>query len=165
MESLAKPATVVRPAAVGDIPRLLQMYRELDEAHRLQHPELFPATIERDATRVESMLADPRMGFFVAILPSVGPAIGFVRVVDVQTRDGSVLLPRRFGLVDELVVMPEHRRAGVARALLVEVEAWARQRGLGALEVTVWAFNQAARELYAEEGFSILRHYLRKPIA
>jgi GNAT superfamily N-acetyltransferase len=141
------------------------MYRELDETHRLQHPELFPPTIERDAARVESMLADPKVGVFVATLPSGDPAIGFARVVDVQTPEGSVLLPRRFGLVDELVVMPEHRRAGVARALLAEVDAWARQRGIGALEVTVWAFNQAARELYVKEGFSIMRHYLRKSLA
>jgi len=165
MESMAEPMTLVRPATVSDIARLRQMYRELDETHRSQHPELFPPTIERDTARVESMLSDPKVGIFVAMLSSGAPAIGFARVVDVQTPDGSVLLSRRFGLVDELVVMPEHRRAGVARALLVAVEAWARQRGLGALEVTVWAFNQAARELYVNEGFSIMRHYLRKPLA
>jgi len=161
---MAEPTTLVRLATVSDIARLLEMYRELDETHRLQHPQLFLPTVERDATRVESMLTDANVGVFVATLPSVDHAIGFARVVDVQTPDGSVLLPRRFGLVDELVVMPEHRRAGVASALLVEVEAWARQRGIGALEVTVWAFNQAARELYAKEGFSILRHYLRKSL-
>jgi GNAT superfamily N-acetyltransferase len=111
------------------------------------------------------MLADPKVGVFVATLPSGDPAIGFARVVDVQIPEGSVLLSRRFGLVDELVVMPEHRRAGVARALLLEVDAWARQRGIGALEVTVWAFNQAARELYVKEGFAIMRHYLRKSLA
>jgi GNAT superfamily N-acetyltransferase len=165
MENIAEPMTLVRPAAVSDIARLLEMYRELDETHQLQHPQLFPPAVERDAARVERMLADPKVGIFVATLPSVDPAIGFVRVVDVQTPDGGVLLPRRFGLVDELVVMPEHRRAGVANALLVEVEAWARQRGIGALEVTVWAFNHSARELYAKEGFSILRHYLRKSLA
>ena len=165
MESMAEPTTLVRPATVSDVASLLQMYRELDETHRLQHPQLFPPTIERDAARVESMLADPKFGVFVATLPAVDAAIGFARVIDVQTPDGRVLLPRRFGLVDELVVMPEHRRAGVARGLLVEVEAWARQRGIDALEVTVWAFNDAARELYAKEGFSILRHYLRKSLA
>lgn len=114
---------------------------------------------------VESTLTDPKVGVFVATLPSADAAVGFARVVDVQTPGTSVLLPRRFGLVDELVVMPEHRRAGVARALLAEVEGWARLRGLGALEVTVWAFNQAAHEVYAKDGFSILRHYLRKSLA
>ena len=161
---MAEPTTLVRPATVSDTARLLQMYRELDETHRLQHPQLFPPTVQRDATRVESMLGDPKVGVFVATLPSFDDAVGFARVLDVQTPDGSVLLPRRFGLVDELVVMPEHRRAGVATALLLEVEAWARQRGIGALEVTVWAFNNAARELYAKEGFSIFRHYLCKSL-
>jgi len=161
---MADPTTLVRPATVSDTARLLHMYRELDETHRLQHPQLFPTTVERDATRVESMLRDPKVGVFVATLPSFHDPVGFARVLDVQTPDGSVLLPRRFGLVDELVVMPEHRRAGVATALLLEVEAWARQRGIGALEVTVWAFNNAARELYAKEGFSIFRHYLCKSL-
>jgi len=165
MESMAELMTLVRPATESDIARLLQMYRELDETHRSQHPEFFPPTIDRDAARIANTLADPKVGVFVAMLSSGDPAVGFARIVDVQTPDGSVLLPRRFGLVDELVVMPEHRRAGVARALLVEAEAWARQRGIGALEVTVWAFNQAARELYVNEGFSIMRHYLRKSIA
>jgi diamine N-acetyltransferase len=162
---MTEPETRVRPAVINDVPRLRQLYRELDETHRSQHPELFPSMVERDVEWIEGMLTDPKVGFFVATLPSANPAIGFARVIDVQTPDSGVLLPRRFALVDELVVMAEHRRAGVASALLADVEAWARQRGIDALEVTVWAFNEAARELYTKEGFSVLRQYLRKSLA
>jgi GNAT superfamily N-acetyltransferase len=79
--------------------------------------------------------------------------------------NGRFLRGLRFGLVDELVVMPNHRRTGVATALVAQVETWARERGIEALELNVWAFNQAALELYAKEGFSVLRHYLRKSLA
>jgi GNAT superfamily N-acetyltransferase len=167
MERAAESEAIVRLATVNDLPHLLRLYHELDETHRSRHPELFPTSIERDPARIESMLGDSQMRILVATLPAddSGLVVGFARAIDVRTPGNGILLARRFVLVDELAVMPEHRRAGVASALLSEVEVWARQLGIDALEVTVWAFNQAASELYAQRGFSTMRHYLRKSLA
>ncbi len=91
--------------------------------------------------------------------------VGFVRVVEAHTPAGGLLLPRRFGLVDDLAVAPGARHAGIASELVHAAEVWARERRLPALEVTAWAFNVPAQRLYAKQGFTVLRHYLRKPLA
>lgn len=159
-------SATVRPAAATDVPRLLELYAELDELHRAQFPELFPATVKRERATVERWLSEERVGFFVAeaVQAETRTVVGFVRVVDVRTPDGGVLLSRRFGLIEDLAVTEGHRRSGIASALLGAAETWARERGIGALEVTVWAFNQAAQELYASQGFSPLRQYLQKTL-
>jgi len=156
----------VRAAAASDVPALVELYRELDETHRREHPEFFPATIVRERATLEQRLLDPRSGCFVAELTSSGAraVAGFVRVLDVQTPDGGVLLPRRYGLVDELVVAEPFRRQGLAQKLLDSAEAWAGQRGIAALEVVVWAFNRAAAELYEKHGYAPFRRYYRKSI-
>ncbi len=163
---MTRSTSFIREAVVADTPRLLELYSELDEYHRARHPELYPANISRDASKVEQTLADARSGCFVAeVREGDGSAVvGFVRVIYVQTPDGGVLLPRRFALVDELVVTAAQRRTGVGTALLGAAEGWARERGLPALEVTVWEFNEPARELYAAEGFEPVRQYFRKPL-
>lgn len=111
------PRILVRPATRNDVPRLLALYRELDELHRIHHPELFPAAIVRESAAVERMLDDPKTAVLVAELAAHDDAgiVGFLRVIDVQTPAGPVLSSRRFALVDELVVAEAHRRAGILR--------------------------------------------------
>jgi len=52
-----------------------------------------------------------------------------------------------------LLVHPEHRRRGVAGALLRAAEGYVRGRGVRELTVTVTEDNRAARALYEEAGF------------
>ena len=52
-----------------------------------------------------------------------------------------------------LLVHPEHRRAGVATALLEAAERYVRSRGLRGLTVTVGLDNQPAQALYLRAGF------------
>jgi GNAT superfamily N-acetyltransferase len=106
------------------------------------------------------MLFDAQGAIFVAEIEGGDSSVvaGFVRIVDVQSPGRGALRPRRFALVDDLVVDPAFRRSGLGTRLLQTAEAWARERGVEALEVTVWAFNQAAQDLY-----TIPRQDLRGP--
>lgn len=164
---MTPPSVHVRSATPHDLPALVELYRVLDDEHRRHHPEFYPNGDVRSAEWVERTLGEARAGVFVAELDVNGAraVAGFVRVLEVQTPSGGVLVSRRFGLVDDLAVAPSARRSGVASELLRVAEAWAEERGLPALEVTVWAFNGGAQELYARRGFEALRHYLRKPLA
>jgi ribosomal protein S18 acetylase RimI-like enzyme len=53
-----------------------------------------------------------------------------------------------------LWVAPEARGAGVARALIVTVMAWARAAGYGSLRLDVADTNERAVRLYARLGFA-----------
>jgi ribosomal protein S18 acetylase RimI-like enzyme len=154
----------IRRAQERDVTRVIELYAELDLHHRDAHPEFYATEYApRDTAWVKETLADPKAGFFVSE-PMPGEISGFARILEIQTPVGRVLASRHFGLLDELVVARSARRQGTGTALLVACEDWARERGLPAIEVTVWAFNDAARELYENREFQVIRHYYRKQL-
>ncbi|PRY15167.1 GNAT family N-acetyltransferase [Kineococcus rhizosphaerae] len=85
----------------------------------------------------------------------------FVRVVDgartVAIARGS-LSPGWAG-VTAVETSPSHRRRGLGRRLLAEVADWARERGAASTYLQVQADNEAARALYAGQGFGVHHAY------
>ena len=75
---------------------------------------------------------------------------------------GLALLARRGerGWVSGLGVLPDHRRQGVARALMTGVIANARRIGLARLQLEVLSNNQPAINLYADLGWQMGRELL-----
>lgn len=59
-----------------------------------------------------------------------------------------------YGHVEDVVVYPEARRRGVARALIIHIIGEARQAGLSRIELNALADNSAAHRLYRGLGFS-----------
>ncbi len=64
------------------------------------------------------------------------------------------LAPRRYAMVQELVVAQARQRRGIATRLISEAHRWARDRGLTEIELNVYEFNQAALRLYSKLGYS-----------
>ncbi len=64
-----------------------------------------------------------------------------------------------------LYVAPEHRRQGLARALLAQAEQTARDRGLPAISLQVYDFNKGAIALYRGSGYHVQSLELRKPLS
>ena len=59
---------------------------------------------------------------------------------------------RDLAVIWDLRVMPEFRRHGVGRALLMAADAWATTRGCTRLEIETQQINVAACALYARHG-------------
>ncbi len=53
-----------------------------------------------------------------------------------------------------LMVAGAHRRRGIASALMLAVEEWAREAGVRKLELHVFPHNAPARALYAKLGYA-----------
>ena len=70
------------------------------------------------------------------------------------------------GSLDNIAVAPEHRRRGVADALLSALEAMGREKGLSFITLEVRASNGAAIALYEKHGFAPVgrrTNYYEKP--
>jgi GNAT superfamily N-acetyltransferase len=72
--------------------------------------------------------------------------------------------PATFAWIHDIFVSPEHRRRGVATALMAAAEAFARSRGAKELRLGVIDRNEAARTLYRELGFRDYVRVLTKPL-
>jgi len=59
----------------------------------------------------------------------------------------------RVVFIYDIAVDPVHRRRGYARLALREIEAYAREQGCAGVQLHVFGYNTAARELYRSEGF------------
>jgi ribosomal protein S18 acetylase RimI-like enzyme len=68
--------------------------------------------------------------------------------------------------IHDLAVLPQHRRKGVARALLQAAEDHARRQGCCRVTLEVLESNSGARELYRRFGFddSTVSRFLVKPL-
>jgi len=61
-----------------------------------------------------------------------------------------------------LYVVPEHRRRGIATALMRYAEDWARNRGDQQMGLQVFQSNQAALNLYSHLGYKTQSLWLKK---
>ncbi|MBD5632886.1 MAG: GNAT family N-acetyltransferase [Candidatus Eremiobacteraeota bacterium] len=89
-----------------------------------------------------------------------GP-LGFVLML-VDLPDEVTALPQ--GFIAYMAVEPDARRRGIAASLLAAAEGAARARGLPFMALMVTEDNVAARELYAQAGFSTERRLLCKAL-
>jgi GNAT superfamily N-acetyltransferase len=63
-----------------------------------------------------------------------------------------------------LYVLPEHRRKGIGKALMLHAEAWAKARGDRQIGLQVFQANHAARNLYDHLGFRTQSLWMVKPL-
>jgi len=63
-----------------------------------------------------------------------------------------------------LYVMSEHRRRGIARALMRQAEDWARARGDRQIGLQVFQSNQPALNLYHLLGYQTQSFWMVKPL-
>lgn len=63
----------------------------------------------------------------------------------------------RKGWINRLAVDPEHRRKGIARALIVEAERVLRERGIRVYCVLIKDSNESSRNLFKKAGYKELK--------
>lgn len=71
---------------------------------------------------------------------------------------------QRVAYVFLLRVDPEHRRQGLGRVLIQQVESWSREQRLAGVLLQVFSHNQPALSLYTQQGFTTQGYWLHKAI-
>jgi GNAT superfamily N-acetyltransferase len=133
----------VRPAAPEEVERVLGMYEWLF-APPGSVPGLWDA--ERARRAIAETIAGERSTMLVA--EHRAELLGFCSAyLDLESV--------RYGLrcwVEDLAVNPEHRSAGVGKALLDAAKGWARERGATHLELDSGDARKDAHRFYEREG-------------
>ncbi len=139
----------VRPATVDDVPQVLAFIRGLAEYERLTH--LVEATEEnvRETLFGETPRAEVLLGYVD------GVAAGFA----VYFHTYSTFLARPGLYLEDIFVLPEHRRRGLGTLLMRRVAAVAVERGCGRFEWAALDWNTDAHRFYEGLGAEMLAEW------
>jgi len=152
----------IRKAKPRDYDALLPIFDEGDAHHRQALPHIFcePDGPARSRAYLNALIADENTAIFVAECD--GQIVGEVNVAIRETRDIPILVPRRYAVVDTLIVLQAHRRAGIGRTLMERAQRWALARGAAEVELNVWEFNVGALAFYEALGYRTTRRTMSR---
>lgn len=132
----------IRPIRPGEGTALLTMVRALAESHDFLDKQTATADdLER------ALFADhPIVGCLLAFVDGTPAGCAFWHRSFTTARGREVMY------LEDLSVLPEFRRKGVARALLKALAGEAARRGCPSIYWLMKSWNEGARALYAEAG-------------
>lgn len=155
-------APIIRRAHLDDHAACCALLEQVDRLHREALPWMFREAPRepRPAADFAAMLDSPEAAVFVA---DAGSVVGVAMALLRSTPEHPLFQPRRYGLLDNLVIDAGWRGRGLGRALTAAFEDWALAQGAAWLEVNVYTFNADASGAYASMGYAPLSQRLRKP--
>lgn len=143
---LAQSVFEIRPARPDDVEVIVAMIRALAEFEKLGH---LCVAAEADLVRA---LFGPHPAAEVLIACKEGRPAAFALFF----HNFSTFLGRSGLWLEDLFVLPEHRRQGCAQALLRALATLAVERGCGRFEWAVLDWNVPAIEFYRALGATVL---------
>ena len=155
---------IIREARAADYRELCEIMEDADRLHRENLPGRFkrPEGPVRAEEYLLSLMADPDVALFLAV--EAERLVGVVHVLIRETRDIPILVSRRFGLVENLVVREGLRRQGIGSALMEKAREWSKSRGATEIELNVYEFNQSAIAFYRKLGYATISRYMGRAL-
>ncbi|HZZ58437.1 MAG TPA: GNAT family N-acetyltransferase [Opitutaceae bacterium] len=139
----------LRPATAADVPLILRFIRGLAEYEKLLHEvEATEDSLRRTLFPAEG----PPSGHCLLAFAEGGTPAGFA----LYFFNYSTFLARPGLYLEDLFVLPEHRRQGIGRALLLRLAQIANEKGCGRMEWSVLDWNRPAIAFYEALGARLL---------
>jgi ribosomal protein S18 acetylase RimI-like enzyme len=153
---------LIRTATLADYDAVCEVIAEADALHREALPRVFrePDGPARTEQFIAEAIAAEDSALWVAV--HQGRIIGLLHAKMRETADVPILVPRRYIVIDNLVVRREFRRRGVARGLMEMAHHWAREKGLAQIDLNVWEFNKEAIAFYESLGYAAVSRRMWK---
>ena len=141
---------LIRAAAPGDVPELLRLIHALAVYEKLEHMAVGTEALLREA------LFGKRPVCEALIAERGGRAVGFA----LYFSSFSTFLCKPGLYLEDLFVEPEHRGAGIGKAMLQRLAALVVERGGGRFEWRVLDWNDPSIRFYESLGATIMREWL-----
>ena len=148
----------IRNAIFEDYQNIANLY----EYHLKYHPEIYKRYKYDQSFKeyLKSVLCDNKNKFLIAELNK--SVIGFIYSYKVVVEKIPIYFIRRYALIDILIVKEEFQNRGVAKALIKEINTWAKEEQLEHIEFDESCLNKHAINLYQKIGYEKLRSRMRK---
>ena len=152
-------AAKIRGAELSDYEQVAALYHRLDCRHGRLAPSFFPEDAgKRELEAYRQTVAEKNGVVLVADLEGI--LVGVVTVSVYDTPANPLMVPRKRGYVDELVVASTHDGQGIGKLLMEAAATWCRRRGAKQRLLTVWSGNDEAQAFYTALGYTPLNQVL-----
>ena len=145
----------IKPATIDDVPAILGFIRGLAEYEKLSH--------EMEAT--EEQLREHMFGanpVAEAVIARIGETpVGFALFF----RNFSTFAGKPGFWIEDIFIVPEHRRHGIGSALIRAVAKIAVERDYGGVEWTALDWNESALSLYRKLGAVAMSEWTTQRLA
>ncbi len=102
----------------------------------------------------ENDLASGSQAYFVAVDERTEKIVGFISVGRRSSPNNPVFTPNSFANIDEIYVVPERRKQGIANALVQAAFEWALANGLPTVKTGVYVHNSGGYQFWEMMGFT-----------
>jgi GNAT superfamily N-acetyltransferase len=133
---------MIRPATPADVPAILQLIRALSDYEKLSDQVVI------NEAQLHEHLFGPRPYAEVLLAEEAGRVVGYALFFHTY----STFLGRPSLYLEDLFVLPEHRRRGHGKGLLARLAQLAVERGCGRFEWMVLDWNTPAIQFYESLG-------------
>jgi ribosomal protein S18 acetylase RimI-like enzyme len=154
----------VRKATADDYNSVCELFDEIDALHRDNLPHIFqkPNGAAREQEYYSGLIADENVALLVAEVG--GKLVGFVHALVRDQPALPVFVPRRYAIVDGILVRSGFQNHGIGRILMDKMQEWATARGATSIELNVYEFNEAAISFYESLGYQTFSRKMGKEL-
>ncbi len=153
-----------RKATADDYDSLCELFNEMDALHRDNLPHIFekPDGAARENDYYLGLIADENVALLVA--EAGGNLVGFVHAIVRDAPVMPVFVPRRYAIVDGIVVKSGFQNHGIGRILMDKMQEWTIAKGATSIELNVYEFNETAISFYERLGYRTLSRKMSKEL-
>lgn len=151
----------IRKLTEQDYEAFFALYQELDKMHIQARPDYFAQ--REDIYPRDAYLHNLQYPDCVDLGAFQGEQLIGIAGATLWNESGMIKGLKTVCL-DNIYVLPEYRRRGIAAKLFEQVENWAREREAVRLDLHTWEFNQGAIALYREMGMVPQRYVFEKKL-
>lgn len=154
----------VRKATPDDYNSLCELFNEIDALHRDHLPYLFqqPNGAPREKDYCLGLIADEDVALLVA--EAGENLVGFVHAIVRDAPAMPIFVPRRYAIVDSIVVRSGFQNHGIGRILMDKMQEWAITKGATSIELNVYEFNETAISFYERLGYQTFSRKMSKEL-
>lgn len=144
---------IIRDRRDGDLEAIVDLALESMRWHADTFGHLRPVP-SADALRAGFREIVPTADSYIRVAEIGSTVAGFLTAgVQPPTTSGIEALDEPSVYVSDVVVTQSARRGGIGRALLADLDDWARRRGCNTIRLTMHVGNEPAQRLYEQLGY------------
>lgn len=154
----------VRIAEKGDIPRIIDLLKQIKVIHHDGRPDIFSDDESKfNSADVENMLADEKRRIFVSVDEN-NFVNGYVFCQHREIEGKGHFKKHKTLWIEDFCVDESARNKGVGKLLYKTAEKYAVETHCDDMTLNVWAFNDGAKSFYEANGMSVQRMVMEKKL-